>query len=560
MGESPVSRSSRPLFLTAGLLLAAATGLGVAAYCSGPGQGRQEVDTNLANSRFQDVEPREYPQTLPPIAGSLRTGESESHHISLGTASGAILQLIHSSGSLRFSAVGPSGQTVQAMEPDSTMSRGMLGMMGMSPEAHLLWLAIENGETGVWKLEIAALEVPDTADAVNYVIMGIPGESDLKLQPLLLERATPLGSPLPIRLRILDQGAPVPDAEVIARLGRMESREPAGEVTLLDDGESPDEFAGDGVYTGLANEVRTPGHYTVVYHVVRPPTGETVGEERVVSGSATVSRSASRLTGAVREGGLDADGNGFLESVHLGIGVSITDSMQYAVICKLKDSTGQFVDAKVETALTPDVREVVVPIDGNYFTKFGRTGPLTFEYVLLWEMVPGDFLGVILDRTEPDLVTEAYSTEMFEGERPLRISHLDSAEPIDLDGNGLFDLLRVRIAVFTTRPGVYDCDGWLETGGRVSILPMRKTPSQCSLRKGMNLVELDFSGYCIREFGTEGEYEISWFNVAGRGGSGVNEFANTMRLDGTFDPSTFEARGSSASQDLPETAARQQCR
>ncbi|MCP4569646.1 MAG: hypothetical protein GY841_18870 [FCB group bacterium] len=162
---------------------------------------------------------------------------------------------------------------------------------------------------------------------------------------------------------------------------------------------------------------------------------------------------------------------------------------------------------------------------GEEIYRSGYDGPYIIEWVLL------DSVNGFMDNAF-QVTTTAYEYMDF-GELPARIqSQWD--EGVDLEPNGLYNLLRSHVTVDLSREGNFSVGGILLSDSMKEIASAASASSM--IGPGMVEFILDFDGPDINESNKFGPYDLSvWILETGEGQVSEGEFST-----GSYSPDSFE--------------------
>jgi hypothetical protein len=291
-------------------------------------------------------------------------------------------------------------------------------------------------------------------------------------------------------------------------------------VPMADNGLSPDTVANDGVYAGTFSSTSQAG----TYNVVITATGNFLPGQpfsREAYTQLAVSQSTSQILPAVTDFGRDTNSNSRFDQLVIRVPLQITTAGAYRLAGVLRDSLGNEQRVSALANLTTASTGMELLFDGA--TIFGRAvdGPYTLASLRLAEEINGQIVPVA-ERGTP-YSTAAYSYTQFEG-GGLSLTGSNSAQGIDQDANGKFDLLRVTLGINVPTAGFYSWSARLRdrTGHEITL-----TNGQANLPAGVSSIVLNFNGRAIGENGVDGPYEVTDLLMLGSGGtlSVANVFA-----------------------------------
>jgi PKD repeat protein len=213
------------------------------------------------------------------------------------------------------------------------------------------------------------------------------------------------------------------------------------------------------------------------------------------------------LSREITEKGLDADGNGLYEALTLNVGLDIFTPGTYTVQGALYDSTGGFAAQATWTG-----KDSTASL--QFERLVGTRGPYTLESIYLLNA----------DNEMIDAMFEAYTTQQvmaaegkthimdradfgeIEAQGILPGPYSDSG--VDLDGDGLYDLLtiNVQVEVEVEDASPYRLEGWLE--GEDGSLISWASSDPVSLAVGTHSLSLAFSGPTIHAHNKDGPFTL----------------------------------------------------
>jgi hypothetical protein len=211
------------------------------------------------------------------------------------------------------------------------------------------------------------------------------------------------------------------------------------------------------------------------------------------------------LSGAVTEQGLDADGDGLYEALTLNVGLNIFTPGMYMVQGDLYDSMERFVaqDTWTGTDSTASLR---------FEGLAGTRGPYTLEEIYLLK-ADGESIDSMFDAYTTQEVIEAESKTHIVDQADLGEIGPQAILPggysdsgLDLDGDGLYDLLVIDVQVEVTEADLYRLEGWLE--GEDGSLVSWASSDPVALTVGTHSLSLLFSGLAIHAHHTDGPFTL----------------------------------------------------
>lgn len=401
--------------------------------------------------------------------------------------------------------VDPDGNAVDA----AALQRFTLGPDEVPPLGVVLFeagvhaqLSLEAPAPGTWTVQLTlpagASETGGTitALATGGVQVGVTASRPFYFQGQTIVLAAP----------VFSGTNPVSGASVSAEIYEPDTALPLRTVGLADDGNAPDVNAADGLYTGQLTGLAS-GPYlvrAVVDHGGRTLTAATDIQVLDVLGA---------LDGSLDDSGEDTNGDGLFERVNLDVGLDISVAGTYQLIGELALDDGRTVRAGTEAVLPAGAATLAIPFDtASIKTFLGEDGPYQIKKIQL--------LKLSTDGTAPDRIadqlfdlglTQAYSLDQFQRPITLILDGFDE-NPVDTDGNDLYDRLDIAFEVDTLRSGFYTWSGNLKSAaGQVIAIASNRG----SLPVGATTVAFSFDGQTIGETGVDGPYLIGNIAVYG---------------------------------------------
>jgi hypothetical protein len=276
---------------------------------------------------------------------------------------------------------------------------------------------------------------------------------------------------------------------------------PGQSLRLLDDGKAPDVTARDGVFSGRLDRFAEAGLTTASFSAMRRGMEGQPDFERTAEIHFAVSESRSRLTGIIRDVPRDADGDGLNEYIVFVAGVDVTDATTLQLMGTVRDSEGREVWCGGErTPLEAGSHELELLCGTE-----GMTGTRSQTWFVLDSLALAESKSyATLDQTAPDYRTRPYSPGELLAEA-IRVVDPGKATGVDLDRDGLFDMLDVEIPIDIRFPGNYLCTGSLDCGG----VELADGQVRQDLVEGRNTLRLRFPGSCIASRDAKGRYKFA---------------------------------------------------
>lgn len=322
------------------------------------------------------------------------------------------------------------------------------------------------------------------------------------------------GSGVTLSVALFQGTLPVTDAKVSIRIPR--GTEPVTVVHAFDNGQidNADALTGDGLYSAFVTGLK-PGFY-MASSTATLPDGVTAGSSEFFQ----VYPVTATLTGHVSDAAVDVDGDLLIDMIELTLGVDVTMPGEYSAEALLRASNGNEAWTKNGyTILGADSSVITTELSARDFKeKLGVDGPFELKDVrLLWTpMNPRTGPNThIATRFLDHGWTQAH--ELSKLTRPYLVftRYLGDAG-LDLDGNGLFDVIRVSFEFDSAIVGDhhYSWNAWLKTEERPSD---RETDifaiNTGIVSPGLNVFTLDFPVKTFAMNGTDGPYVLSQLSL-----------------------------------------------
>jgi hypothetical protein len=236
-----------------------------------------------------------------------------------------------------------------------------------------------------------------------------------------------------------------------------------------------------------------------------------------------------------KEKGLDIDGDGKFEYIKVMATVDISVPGEYSLWTYLRDSNGELLETSYTwVTLKAKVQTIVVLIPANNMVSTGTDGPYTIWMSLADSSLYYNY-GIAFDNFQ----TREYRSTQFDPGTILTDVNSDIA--VDMDGDGLYDVLEVDVQVYVDKAGTFTLSGELYCNDFHTLLSIDKVTERLS--HGMNTVTLSFSGTDIWSKGLNGPYQIELrlFSFDGQLLDEDDHVPTAEYQANSFDPPTFNA-------------------
>ena len=236
------------------------------------------------------------------------------------------------------------------------------------------------------------------------------------------------------------------------------------------------------------------------------------------------------LTGPYEDQGVDTNSDGLFETLNIRVGFSVDKPGYYQVTGELEDSTGTPIDTTSAAAtFTKGNQQVTLAFSGDAIFSSRQTGPYHLKRLRI-EDAEGNRIGLL----DAPYQTKAYSYTDFQ-HAGLWLDNAVVDQGLDLDGDGLFEYLRVSLPLAGNQAGVYLVSADLGVGESTTITGAE---AQASFTGGAVTVQLDFTGSAIRERGINGPYRIERLTILSEGGD-VTDYRSVAHLTQAYQSNQF---------------------
>ncbi|MFZ5827355.1 MAG: hypothetical protein ACOY94_23900 [Bacillota bacterium] len=162
------------------------------------------------------------------------------------------------------------------------------------------------------------------------------------------------------------------------------------------------------------------------------------------------------VTGAAGEEAIDADGNGLYESLNVAVVVEVTEAGPYLLSGDLVDQNGELIAKTSGSAdLDEGTSHIYLQFPGDPIRLHRVDGPWQVRNLILLKQ--NDYRWPLADTLPEVSLTEAYAAADFEYQFALLNGSLKD-EPIDSDGDGLYNQLSIQVGLDVAEAGAYRLD------------------------------------------------------------------------------------------------------
>lgn len=444
------------------------------------------------------------------VGGEIEPGEVASDSIPVERAGPVIFTMMYAGGEAELVLVSPSGERIDPAVAGADADDGVAHDAGEIPGGSLATYVLDAAEAGAWTAEVTGVSVEDPTVPVGYAVHAWIETPAVVLAGSFEDDSIAAGGSLVLYGTLREAGAPLSGATVTAEVA-LPDGSPV-DVPLADDGLGADALAGDGVYSGVLTATSQPGFYPVTF-VAEGTNGSGAPFSREHFRVATASASTSSFTGGHRDFGRDTNGNGLYDDLVVEVDLDVTAATGYRLFGVLTDSAGNRHQASFDGVLPVGPATVELVFDGEALFANRVDGPYTLSELRLVE--EGDLLLLPVAETTDSHVTAAYGHTEFEHAR-LRLTGAGTAEGVDLNSNGLYDLLTASVEVEADFAGFYQWSALLVDSRGTEI---GFDTGSAFLPAGASQIGFAFDGATIGANGVDGPYFVTSLLLFGAGQS-----------------------------------------
>lgn len=455
-------------------------------------------------------------QAAPPTLGqtasivdSTQQGQVHTYPLEIDQTTPTYISLMYPSGNLDMALISPSGQRFDAatVVGNPNVARDEGAYLGGIIEVY----NFRAPEVGVWTVEVSAPLVTEPSGTVGYAISGWIENPTITFAGSLAKSAIHTGESLRLFGTLKNNGAPLTGATVKGQVGLPDNT--VSEIPLHDDGANGDAAAGDGIYTGDFTNTSQAGNYRIAFVANRAALEGAPAFSREDFQLATVSRSATAITGPFSDSGVDTDGDGLFNNLTIQAGVNVTVAGTYRVFGALKDANGHTQNVSAKVTLAAGANSVALKFDGATIFNNRVNGPYTLAVLRLAE--EGNLTLALVHERADALQTAAYSFRSFQ-HPPIILTGNGSSVGIDTNGNGRFDVLQVGVEIDVRHPGFYQWSARLtdRNGKELGFFSGFNF-----FAAGTNTLTFFYDGERIGQNGVDGPYFIRGLLAFGAGDS-----------------------------------------
>jgi hypothetical protein len=216
-------------------------------------------------------------------------------------------------------------------------------------------------------------------------------------------------------------------------------------------------------------------------------------------------KSYASFTGDFLDYGYDKDGNGLYDYLTIETKVNTSKAGEYKIVYRVNFPNGKSKSYRQYSNLKIGLNPIYLNFSVLEFYNIKTNGTFILEYLRLYDDHKED--PILLDQKEPDTYTTSfYNYEDFE-KPSLEVTGNFSDYGTDLDGNGLYDYLTIRVPINVTEAGEFEINAELRPSGaeiRINIL----------LNISDKYIYLNFQGYEIYKENKSGINILEYFSIS----------------------------------------------
>jgi hypothetical protein len=243
----------------------------------------------------------------------------------------------------------------------------------------------------------------------------------------------------------------------------------------------------------------------------------------------------SRLTGVVRDYGVDENGDGLFEKIAVEIETETSFPASYKIFVDLEANTGKHFAEEARVELKGGVETTKVLFDTKPFFDEKIEGVFKISFVDL------DYKdNPMLERREDLGQTREYKLSQFE--RPnIIFTGENVVTPIDKNGEGKYERLEIKVGVDVLYADDYEFQGDLydEFTNVTAEGVIEFGAGKTKLNKGSGAITFSFSGKKIIEHGVSGKFRLR--NVVIYKKRQRGEYKENLLATQPFDVNQFES-------------------
>jgi hypothetical protein len=236
----------------------------------------------------------------------------------------------------------------------------------------------------------------------------------------------------------------------------------------------------------------------------------------------------AKFNGILSNTGIDSDYNDIYDAISVNVGIDVYKAGLYTITGSLYNLNGSEIWAATQTYL--DIGAQNIYLD---FSDINSTGKMRIGNLTLYNDA-----GYTLDHVEREYATRDYN-EIEQGSPVAKFTGNYSDNGIDVDGNGIYDLLEIVVGMHVHSPGEFTLTGTLhgQKGEEIAW-----SIDQRQLSEGYQQMQLDFDGKAIGRHGASGPYQLRDLLLASNNWS-MSDLVSKAYNTSSYNASQFAASG-----------------
>jgi len=216
----------------------------------------------------------------------------------------------------------------------------------------------------------------------------------------------------------------------------------------------------------------------------------------------------AEIVGKFSESAIDTNGNSLYDRLDISLAVNITKAGNYTVIAVLNKERN-LISSTNSSFLNIGEQNITLSFDGLELRSYRVNGPYSLKVIEILDQ----------DYNQTDFVQDVYNTSAYlytQFEKPrAEFTGKFSDLGVDTDGDGLFDVLRIKAEV-SAEAGSYTFSADLSD---VNDTKITSNYTDVALTSGVQNVTLDLDGTPIGDHGVDGPYLLTFLTLYNSDGS-----------------------------------------
>jgi formylglycine-generating enzyme required for sulfatase activity/pimeloyl-ACP methyl ester carboxylesterase len=272
----------------------------------------------------------------------------------------------------------------------------------ISDDGGVIIYEIRNTMSGEWGYTLTAI---DASQPVQYQLYANP-ETALSINASIPE-LTALSAPVLIMANVTSGTTPLTGASVTGMV--TQPNDTSLPLVLLDDGNDPDEAAGDGIYSANFIGTSQTGHYLV--ELAAEGNYKSLDYRRTTQASFTIAPNKAVIYDGITDYPVDEDNNGLYEYLAVDFTLNVIEPGTFTLSAVLQGNGGDYIDlaSTVDDITTVGTHTITLRFSGNMIRDRGINGPYNVAQAVLMD----DETLIRLDGQPIAGLTAAYDQRLF---------------------------------------------------------------------------------------------------------------------------------------------------